>query len=80
MGIFLDRASFISLALSHDHKMGFDSAIECVNDYGQVKVFTSLTRAIPNNFGARRSEIVSRNFALKLLCRYDNFKSNRIRR
>lgn len=73
------RASFISLALSDDHKMGLDSAIECVNDYGQVKVFTSMTRAIPNNFGARRSEIVSQNLVFKFPHRLNNFMSNRIK-
>lgn len=39
--------------------MGSDSAIECVNDNGRVRAFTSLTRAIPQNFGARRNDIVS---------------------
>lgn len=53
--------------------MGLDSAIECVNDYGKVKVFTSVTRAIPNNFGARRSDIVSRNLSSKFFDRLHNF-------
>lgn len=56
---FKVRAGYIALALSYDSKMGSDSAIECVNDNGRVRAFTSLTRAIPQNFGARRNDIVS---------------------
>lgn len=57
--IITDRAAYIATALSDDHKMGFDSAIECVNENGQVKAYTSITQTIPNNYSARRSEIVS---------------------
>lgn len=45
------------MALSDDARMGQDSAIECVNNNGQVQAFTSITRAIPNDYGARRSDI-----------------------
>lgn len=45
------------MALSDDDRMGRDSTIECVNNRGQVEHFTSVTRAIPNDFGARRSDI-----------------------
>lgn len=54
----LDTAAFIALALSDDAYMGDDSAMECVNENGVVKAYTSFTRAIPGNYGARRSEIV----------------------
>jgi hypothetical protein len=40
--------------------MGNDSVVECVNENGVVKAHTSFTKAIPNNYGARRSDIVSR--------------------
>jgi hypothetical protein len=52
-------AGFIAMALSDDNKMGSDSAIECVNDEENVGAYTSVTRAIPNNYGARRIDIVS---------------------
>lgn len=55
----LDGAGFIALALSVDNKMGDDSAVECVNESGDIKAYTSMTRAIPENYGARRSDIVS---------------------
>jgi hypothetical protein len=56
---FSGDAAYIALALSEDNLMGNDSAIECVNENGIVKAYTSFTRAIPNNYGARRSDIVS---------------------
>lgn len=47
------------MALSEDGKMGHDSAIECVNENdASVGVYTSITRAVPNDYGARRSDIV----------------------
>jgi hypothetical protein len=54
----LDSAAFIAMALSDDEFMGGDSAIECVNEGEVVKAFTSITRAIPGDYGARRSDIV----------------------
>ena len=53
-----DTAAYIAMALSVDKKMGDDSAIECVKENGIVKAYTSYTRAMPNNYGARRSEVV----------------------
>jgi hypothetical protein len=41
--------------------MGRDSVIECVNENNEVHAYTSITRAIPNDYGARRSDIVSLN-------------------
>lgn len=53
------------MALSEDGRMGQDSAIECVNENDvSVGVYTSMTRAEPNNYGARRSDIV-RSFPLE---------------
>lgn len=46
------------MALSEDSLMGEDLAIECVNLDGVVEAFTSITVAVPNNYGARRSDIV----------------------
>jgi hypothetical protein len=58
---FSDSAGFIAMALSDDAFMGDDSAIECVNEGGVVKAYTSFTRAIPGDFGAKRSDIVKPN-------------------
>lgn len=55
----LGKAAYVALALSHDQKMGDDSAMECVIKDGKVNAFTSVTRAIPQNYGARRIEAVS---------------------
>lgn len=49
--------------------MGEDSAIECVNENGKIRAFTSITRAIPQNYGARRSDIVRKY----VIC-FDNYK------
>lgn len=47
------------MALSDDDLMGRDSAIECVNEDDKVNAYTSLTRAVPNDYGASRSDVVS---------------------
>lgn len=52
-----DRAAYIAIALSNDDKMGKDSAIECVIENGVVSVFTSVTQAAPNDYGARRNDV-----------------------
>lgn len=51
------RAGYIALGLSFDSKMGDDSAIECVNENGVIRAYASLTRAIPQNYGARRGDV-----------------------
>jgi hypothetical protein len=51
-------ASFIALALSHNAKMGSDSVVECVKDYGRVKLFNSLTTDNPP-YESRRDAVVS---------------------
>ncbi|CAH0714862.1 unnamed protein product, partial [Brenthis ino] len=38
-----DNPKYIATALSLDNKMGDDSAMECVNDNGRIKLFTSWT-------------------------------------
>lgn len=54
---FSAKAAYIALALSFDDSMGGDSAIECVNDNNEVKAFTSMTRAVSNDYGARRNDV-----------------------
>ncbi|CRL04023.1 CLUMA_CG017141, isoform A [Clunio marinus] len=48
-------AGYIAMALSFDKFMGDDSAIECAIESGVIKAYASLTRAIPQDYGARRS-------------------------
>ncbi|KAG5668133.1 hypothetical protein PVAND_016085 [Polypedilum vanderplanki] len=50
------KASYIALALSHDHKMGDDSVMECVKDKNDVKLFNSLTTDKPP-FESRRNAV-----------------------
>lgn len=45
--------------------MGEDSVIECVKVNNEVKVYTSVTRAAPGNYGARRN-IVSQKLNLTI--------------
>lgn len=58
------------MGLSVDDRMGSDSAIECVKKNDEVEAFISVTRAVPNNYGARRSEIVSGLVLANLLIKF----------
>lgn len=54
-----DQAAYIAIGLSYDNEMGQDSVIECVKENGAVKIYTSITRAAPGDYGSRRSNVVS---------------------
>lgn len=52
-------AAYVAVGLSDDDKMGKDSVIECINEAGSVKAFSSMTIAAGGKYDAPRSGIVS---------------------
>jgi hypothetical protein len=46
--------------LSEDEKMGRDSVVECLNESGSVKAYTSLTEVGNGKYDAPRTGIVSK--------------------
>lgn len=51
-------ANFVGFALSYDDRMGRDSAIECVNENGVVRAYTSFTNVI-DGYSSPRIEVCS---------------------
>lgn len=51
-------AGYVALGLSDDDKMGKDSVVECVNESGSVKAYTSWTVVSNGKFDAPRTGIV----------------------
>jgi len=59
------RAAYIALGISDDEKMGKDAVVECVNEAGSVRAYTSATVVGSGKFDAPRTGI-SQN-SIKLL-------------
>jgi hypothetical protein len=59
--VVTDRATYVAMGLSDDSLMGRDSVIECINFNNEIRIFTSVTNALPSNYGVRRND-VSNNF------------------
>lgn len=56
------QAGYVALGLSDDDKMGKDSVVECVNESGSVKAYTSMTVVANGKFDSPRTGIVSLSF------------------
>jgi hypothetical protein len=54
------KAAYIATGLSTDDKMGDDSVVECINESGSVKAYTSWTIAGAGKFDSSRNGIVRR--------------------
>lgn len=52
-------AKWIGMSLSNDDRMGDDSVIECVNENGEVKVYSSWTQINDGDYLAIREGAVS---------------------
>lgn len=50
---------YVALALSEDDQMGRDSVVECVNEQGAVKAYTSWTIKENGKFDSPRTGVVS---------------------
>lgn len=53
------NAGYVAVGLSDDDKMGKDSVVECINESGSVKAYTSWTVVANGKFDAPRTGIVS---------------------
>jgi DOMON domain len=52
-------AGYVALGLSDDDKMGRDSVVECINESGSVKAYTSMTVVANKKYDSPRTGIVS---------------------
>ncbi|CRL00019.1 CLUMA_CG013306, isoform A [Clunio marinus] len=57
-------AAYVALGLSDDEKMGKDSVVECVNESGSVKAYTSWTIVSNGKFDAPRTGIPQNSIRL----------------
>lgn len=58
------RARYVAIALSYDQKMGRDAVIECVNDAGRVRTYSSVTSVMGQVYSSPRTAV----------CRYENIQ------
>ncbi|CAO1339323.1 unnamed protein product [Diamesa serratosioi] len=65
-----NRAAYVAIGLSEDNKMGKDSVIECVNEAGSIKAYSSWTEVALGKFDAVRD--VPQNTIRLLEGRYEN--------